>query len=191
MPNKCENHDAIVNTVNRWIDKFVVRYQLCPFAHAAVGRGQIRFVNTSVNKRKRLLAELESELLTLTQDDSIETTFLIHPNVLQDFYAYNEFMSEGNRLVQQLNLEGVVQIAGFHPHYEFAGAGYDAPENYANRSPYPMLHLLREDSITQALDVHPDINGVPKRNQDTLNRLGQKALARLWEACFDAADNRD
>lgn len=132
-----------------------------------------------------MLQALEQELQHLEQHADIETTFIVHPDVLSDFYAFNDFLGRCERLLKQLQLEGVYQIASFHPHYQFAGTEPGDAENYSNRSPYPMLHLLREDSVEHAVAGHPDIDSVPLTNIATLNELGKDRLEQLLQACLD------
>ncbi|EED31371.1 conserved hypothetical protein [gamma proteobacterium NOR5-3] len=132
-----------------------------------------------------LLQVLASELQLLEQRPDIETSFIVHPDVLADFYAFNDFLGRCDVLLKQLHFEGIYQVASFHPRYQFAGTDPDDAENYSNRSPYPMLHLLREDSVERAVAGHPDIDSVPLTNINTLNELGKETLEQLWRTCFD------
>ena len=120
----------------------------------------------------------------LDKDPEIETTLLIHPHALADFADYNDFLALADALLVQAEREGVYQVASFHPHYRFAGTGEDDAENYSNRSPYPMLHLLREASVGQAIDAHPDIDAVPSRNIARMNELGRTHMKALLAACL-------
>ena len=174
----------VVDTVRRWISTVVIHHQLCPFARLPFEKDRIRFVHTNVTSPKSLLLTLKKETQLLVDDDSIETSFIIHPRALEDFFVYNRFLKDGEKLLRGMGWEGLIQIASFHPQYLFADADYDAPENFSNRSPYPMLHLLREDSVDRAVSSYPDVNSIPAKNIETLNKLGAKKLQSLWDDCL-------
>ncbi len=152
----------------------VIGLNLCPFARRVFDAGLIRFTVTDATDATTLRNVLTGELreLVATTASQVETTFLIHPGTLHTFLDYNDFVADAERLIEDLGLEGVVQIAGFHPRYQFRGTHPEAVENYTNRSPYPMLHLLREDSITKVNDDPEKIAGIPERNIETMRRLG-------------------
>jgi hypothetical protein len=141
----------------------------------------VRYVVTSADTTPALRAELQRELLALqaADPDHTDTTLLIHPRVLTDFLDYNDFLSEADDLLQELQLEGELQVASFHPDYCFADSTADDPANYTNRSPYPMLHLLREASVTRAVDAFPDTSKIYERNVETLRSMSKDALQRL------------
>ena len=126
---------------------------LCPFAKRELLANRVRFSVTQVATEEQLLAELQGELERLNSDDSIETTLLIHPEVLQDFYCYNQFLDYVDGLLREMALEGVYQVASFHPDYQFGGTEPDDAENYTNRSPYPILQLIREASLEKAVAI--------------------------------------
>jgi hypothetical protein len=174
----------IIEATRRWIDSFVVGLNLCPFARRELERNRVRFAVSRATDPAALAAALQRELERLVCDDSIETTVLIHPAVLTDFVDYNQFLDVCEAMLQRLDLEGELQIASFHPHYQFADTDPDDPENYSNRSPYPMLHLLREASVDRAVATHPDVEGIPQRNIETLQALGRKRLHARREACI-------
>ena len=132
--------------------------------------------------------DLQAELELLDSEEGVETTLLIHPGVLQDFYEYNQFLNYTDSLLAQMGLEGVYQIASFHPDYQFAGSGPDDVENYTNRSPYPMLHLIREDSLERAIASYPDSDQIPGRNMELLKSLGRDKVQALLQACYDAVE---
>jgi len=176
------DHESIASHTRRWVEQFVVAQQLCPFARREVERDSIRYCVTAVTEPFALLDVLRAECQLLEEDASIETTLIIHPRLLTDFLAYNDFLDSADQLLESLNLTGVFQIASFHPNYQFAGTSPDDAENYSNRSPYPMLHILREDSLTRAIDSYPDIDAVPERNIQRLNTLGAATLAEQLEA---------
>ena len=156
----------------------MVAYQLCPFARREVEGNTVRYEVSKATQPEALLADLQHELELLVHDNRLETTLLIHPHVLQDFLDYNDFLTSADALLEALDLSGIIQIASFHPHYQFAGTSPEDAENYTNRSPYPILHLLREESVTRAIEHYPDIDAVPERNIARLNEMGSAKLAQ-------------
>jgi hypothetical protein len=178
------NPEAVIAATRRWISSMVIGLNLCPFAQRVFQAESIRYVATDAADAESLRAALGEEFRKLVESpiEQIETTLLIHPNVLGDFLDYNDFLDVADRLLQARRLEGVVQIASFHPAYQFAETAPDAVENYTNRSPYPMLHLLREESITKVASDPDELLAIPERNIETLRRLGrQKVLEKLKE----------
>jgi hypothetical protein len=174
--------EYVVAATRNWLEKAVIGLRLCPFA-AEAHRGQrIRYRVSAEASNVGLLEELceELELLRDTDPQQCETTLLIHPHALADFHDYNDFLDEADAAVRGLGLEGELQIASFHPHYQFAGTGADDIENYTNRSPYPMLHLLREASISRAVAGFAGVEEIGARNIETLRRLGQEGWRGLW-----------
>ena len=176
----------IAASVAHWLEQIVVAFNLCPFAGKAMLDRRVRLLPTSAETPERLLQDLESELTFLGDDEVWETSLLIHPQVLVDFYDYNQFLDQVDALLRQMDLEGVFQVASFHPHYQFAGTQPDDAENYSSRSPYPLLHILRESSIDQAVAGYPDVDQIPLRNIERLNGLGAAKLHALWQSCFKA-----
>ncbi len=174
------NTHNVTGAVRRWLDTFVVGMNLCPFAGHEVARERVRFVVSDAGDEGALLAALQEEIFGLAEDSSLETVLLIHPLVLTDFLDYNDFLSVCDTLLEDMNAEGEFQIASFHPQYQFAGTQPDDAENYANRSPYPLLHILREQSVSRAVENHPDVEGIPARNIATLNAAGAAQLQALW-----------
>jgi uncharacterized protein len=174
--------ERVAAATRRWLERAVIGLNLCPFARAVHSKRQIRYAVTAATNTDALLAELRHELEILVQaaPETIETTLLIHPAVLTDFIAYNDFLPHADTAVRDVGLEGVVQIASFHPQYEFAGSAGDAIENYTNRSPFPLLHLLREASIDRAVAAFPDAADIYEKNIGTLRRLGRAGWRRLW-----------
>jgi len=177
--------DRIVRSVRRWVETVVVGLNLCPFAKRELVKNRVRFVVTKATSEGPLLADLEDELELLSNEASVETTLLIHPDVLQDFYTYNQFLNSADALLRQMKLEGVYQIASFHPDYQFGGTEQDDVENYTNRSPYPMLHLIREESLERAIVSYPDVDNIPERNKKLMESLGEIKMKELLEACFE------
>ena len=172
----------VIAATRSWVERVVVGLELCPFAKAPHEAGRIRYVVSAARDIDRLAEDLERELQTLQAADpaEVETTLLIHPDVLHDFLQYNDFLDVAEQIVEELDLEGELQVASFHPDYRFADAPEDDPANYTNRSPYPMLHLLREASITRAVDSLDDPARIPARNVELLRRLGRKACDALF-----------
>ena len=181
------NENQIVSATRKWVEDVVVGYNLCPFAKRELVKNRVRFTVTDANNEDDLLQALHGELQRLEDEPEIETTLLIHPGVLQDFYAYNEFLDAADALLAYLELEGVYQIASFHPDYQFAETEPGAAENYTNRSPYPMLHLLREASLEAAIDSHPDVDGIPDRNIALMNELGAEKMRSILSNCLNVS----
>ncbi|CAN5762799.1 DUF1415 domain-containing protein [soil metagenome] len=177
-----ENHQTIIDSTRNWVERAVIGLNLCPFAKAVHVKGQIRYVVSDATTEEELLAALIVELERLQESppELIETTLLIHPQVLQDFMAYNDFLELADTAVEELELDGEIQVASFHPHYQFDGTGLDDMENFSNRSPYPTLHLLRESSVERAVAEYPDTDTIYERNIETLERLGTQGWNDLW-----------
>jgi hypothetical protein len=170
------NPDAVIAATKRWISSFVIGLNLCPFAQRVFEGDRIRYVVTDAADVDTLRDALAQELRFLVDSpiDQVETTLLIHPNALGDFLAYNEFLDIVEDVLQELRLAGVVQVATFHPAYQFADSEPDEVENFTNRSPYPMLHLLREESVTRVASDPDELLEIPERNMATLRKLGAK-----------------
>lgn len=173
--------EKIILAVRQWVDTMVVGMNLCPFAKRELVNNRVRFITTEATTEEELLLTLQDELELLNTDRSIETTLLIHPSVLQDFYDFNDFLNFADSLLLEMKLEGIYQIASFHPDYQFGGTEPDDAENYTNRSPYPVLHLIREESLERAIASHPDVDAIPERNIALMNELGQDKLKALLE----------
>lgn len=173
-------HQIIAATV-RWLERSVIDLNLCPFAKAVHVKKQIRYVVSTATTEEALLEDLTSELCLLAQTPAVEidTTLLIHPQVLNDFLAYNDFLDLADATLLELDLADAIQIASFHPQYQFAGTEADAIDNYSNRSPYPMLHLLREASVSQATEAFPDASAIFAKNIATLRSLGLDGWNKL------------
>ncbi len=166
-----------------WLERAVIGLNLCPFAKAVLAKQQLRFVLSDASTPDALLSQLGEELLLLrdTPADQVDTTLLIHPHVLADFLDYNDFLDKADALVDALGLDGVLQVASFHPDYQFADSAADAVENFTNRAPFPTLHLLREDSVSRAVDAFPDPDAIVERNIETLRALGVDGWRSLLE----------
>ena len=177
--------DEIIAAVQRWVRSFVVDMNLCPFAKRELIRNRIRFALTAAKTEEALLIALQAELELLESDNTIETTLLIHVNVLQDFDDYNQFLNCTDELLGRTGLEGVYQIASFHPHYRFDGTESDDAENYTNRSPYPMMHIIREESLARAIAESANVDQIPARNIALMNKMGPDKLRTLLQACIN------
>jgi hypothetical protein len=184
-PAKLSKDDRVIAAVQRWVKSFVVDMNLCPFAKRELSSNRVRFASTAAKTEEELLLALQTELELLDRDTTIATTLLVHADVLQDFDGYNQFLNYADALLRQTGLEGVYQIASFHPDYRFAGAGPDDAENYTNRSPYPLLHIIREESLARAIAQSTDVDQVPARNIALMNQLGRDRLSALLQACID------
>jgi hypothetical protein len=169
-----------------WVERAVIGLNLCPFAKAPQARGRVRYVVTAADDADSLLACLADELKLLQAEppEGIETTLLIHPHLLTDFDDYNDFLDVAESALVALDLEGVIQIASFHPQYRFEGSEPDDIANATNRSPYPILHLLREDSLERALAGLPGPERIYEANIATMERLGPAGWAALQRQCL-------
>ena len=173
----------IVSSVRRWVKNIVVDLNLCPFAGHELLNNRIRFAVTESSTVEQLLEAMAAELDRLNNDPAIETTLLIHPHVLQNFLDYNQFLDIAEELLLQMGLEGVYQIASFHPDYQFADTAADDAENYTNRSPHPLLHILREASLERSIAAYPNVENIPVRNVENMNSLGRDKLQKLMRDC--------
>lgn len=171
----------IVKDVRHWLEAFVIELNLCPFAKRELINNRVKFVVSDARSEEQLLADLQQELSHLQEDSEIETTLLIHPHVLQAFDDYNQFLDIVDALLDEEGLLGVYQIASFHPNYRFADTQEDDAENYSNRSPYPILHLLRESSLEQEIARHQDTSLIPERNIRLLRDMGTAKLQALLQ----------
>ena len=183
--------DKIIASVRQWVESLIVGMNLCPFAKRELVKSRVRFAVTEAETDDQLMTALQAELELLDRDSSVETTLLIHPKVLQDFDDYNQFLNFADRFLAQLRLGGVYQIASFHPDYQFGGTDLNDAENYTNRSPYPMLHLIREESLERVITDYPDVDQIPERNIELMNRLGQDKLQALMQACLDGSGQKN
>jgi hypothetical protein len=179
------NESDIISATRNWVDTIVVGLNFCPFAKRELAKGSVRFTVCEATNEEFLLQYLQQELQRLDNEPDLEATLLIHPYALGDFIRYNEFLEEVNGLLAVMELEGVYQVASFHPHYQFAGTGPDDAENYTNRSPYPMLHLLREASLEVAIEHYPNVDDIPDRNIELTRKLGVQKMRALLASCLE------
>jgi uncharacterized protein len=186
------DEEAALLATRAWVEQAVIGLNLCPFAKAVQAKNLIRYVCSDARDAAALLDALRSELLLLAHEpiEQLETTLLVHPAVLGDFLDYNDFLGEADALLCELGLEGSLQIASFHPSYQFAGSRVDDIENATNRSPYPTLHLLREASIERAVAAFPEPEAIYETNLRTLRALGAKGWAALQAQCLRGAIGR-
>jgi ATP-dependent RNA helicase DbpA len=173
--------DAVLLATQNWLERAVVGLSLCPFAKAVQVKGQIRYVVSPAETREALLEELRGELVRLSEADpeQVETTLLVLPRVLADFRDYNDFLERADDALEELGLSGTLQIASFHPDYQFADSDPDDAANCSNRSPYPILHLLREASVSRAVETFPDAAQIFEKNVRTLRALGHAGFQRV------------
>jgi uncharacterized protein len=176
---------AIAET-RAWVRRAVIGLNLCPFARAVDAKDQIRYVFSDATDPETLLATLVVELQRLADTDPevVDTTMVIHPRVFADFEDFNDFLELADAAVEDLDLDGVLQVASFHPHFQFADTEPDDITNATNRSPYPTLHLLREESVDRAVAAFPEAEAIFERNMATLEKLGPQcwaAVKKSWE----------
>lgn len=174
----------VITATRLWLEKAVIGLNLCPFARAPYLKGQVQFEVSDAQTPDALLEDLTATLTSLVASppQTVETTLLIHPYVLSDFGDFNDFLQTANHVIELLDLERTLQIASFHPQYQFADTRPDDLENYTNRSPYPTLHILRESSIEKAVDSMEDTDAIYEANIAALEQLGKEGWEKLWEA---------
>lgn len=179
-PNLNADDEQIIAATRNWLEKAVIGLNLCPFAKAVYVKQQVRYVVSNATTAEALLETLMNELqhLSDTDPDVTDTTLLIHPFVLNDFLDYNEFLDIADAAVEDMQLEGELQVASFHPDYQFAETDENDISNYTNRAPYPILHLLREESIEKAVAAFPEAAEIFDKNIETMEKLGHDG----WDA---------
>ncbi len=166
--------EQVIVLTRRWVEHAVIGLNLCPFANAVLRKNQIAFQVSHARDADTLLQNLMDsiEWLLATPAEATDTLLLIHPWVLSDFFEFNDLIGDIETLLEDSGLEGVLQIASFHPDYQFAGVATDDVTNHTNRSPFPILHLLREDSLDKAIGAMPHTDDIIERNLDTMRQLG-------------------
>lgn len=180
------NNDAqtLIGQTKKWILDVVVGCNFCPFALREVKRDSIRF-EVVAGDRAQVLNALQEALLQMDAQPEVETMFLILPNNFGRFLDYLKLVDAAEAALRKSGHEGVYQVASFHPDYLFAGSRPNDPANYTNRSPHPMLHILREESVSHAVDSHPDPMKIPERNMAFAREKGLAYMQRLWKACVE------
>ena len=173
--------EEVVRQTRHWLEKAVIGLNLCPFAKTVYVKNQVRLVVSHARHADDLLEELDSELdlLVATPAEEIDTTLLIHPTLFGDFLDFNDFLEIAEGVLDERALEGVVQLASFHPKFQFDSTKVDAIGNYTNRAPFAMLHLLREDSVERAVEAFPDAEAIFNANIRTLEKLGHSGWTAL------------
>ena len=176
------SEDDIIAATREWLEKAVIGLNLCPFAKAVTQKNQVRYVVSTAPHLDGLLEDLDRELdfLAAADPEVVDTTLLIHTTLLPDFLDFNDFMQLAEAAVGEHGLEGVIQIASFHPAFQFEGTAPDDMGNYTNRAPFPTLHLLREASIERAVAAFPAAATIYERNIETLKALGRAGWQALW-----------
>lgn len=188
MNTNISNEDIIAAT-KLWLEKAVIGLNLCPFAKGVYVKNQVRYVVSTAQTPEELLAEVlkEFEVLAEARREDIDTTLLIHPHVLTDFLDYNDFLEVVDNALEEVDLAGILQVASMHPQYQFADTELDDITNYTNRSPYPTLHILREESIDEAVAAFPEAEMIYEKNMKTMQKLGHDG----WNALGLAEVQRD
>jgi hypothetical protein len=183
MSSPAVDRDAVIAATQSWLEKAVIGLNLCPFAKAVHVKQQIRYVVSEATTPEQLLEQLMDELQYLADADpeKVDTTLIIHPQVLADFEDYNEFLDVADAALEDMDLAGELQVASFHPDYQFADTDKNDIDNYTNRSPYPTLHLLREDSVERAVEAFPEASDIFEKNIETLRKLGHDGWDKLMQ----------
>lgn len=178
--------NTVQTEVAYWLNTVVIGLNLCPFAAKPASEGRVRFQVSAAHDEETLLQELHDEmrLLDKTPASEIETTLLIVPHLLEDFFDYTQFLSWADKSLKREGWRGVYQLASFHPRYCFAGANPDDAENLTNRSPYPILHIIREASLSRALEFFPDVDSVPEVNRERVDSLSADEKRKLFPYLF-------
>ena len=187
MTSEPDHHAAIIASTRHWLTSCVIGLNLCPIARAVHMSDRVRYFVSDATTTAGLVDDLEQELQLLEHADpeETETTLLIHPGVLDEFLDFNDFLDDADRLIESLQLVGVIQIASFHPQYQFADLSSSDIGNYTNRSPYPILHLLRENSVEQAIASMSDTSEIYRKNLQTMNALGLNGWLTLVKERID------
>lgn len=180
MTSNLPSHD-IVASIEHWLDAMVIGQNLCPFANAARRRDLVSIVVASSGSAEQCLQQLSDEAHRLADSEEERTTLLVLPDGFENFDDYLDLLALAEALFEDLEFDGILQIASFHPEYQFEGTDRDDVSNWTNRAPYPILHLLREDSVERAVAGHPDPDSIPQRNIDRLEQLGLAGVLKLLE----------
>jgi hypothetical protein len=184
--NTSPSPETVIARTRCWIERTVIEYNLCPFARRPYEGEQVRYVVSEATDPEQLIADVQHELehLRATDPQVIETTVLIHPWVLQDFLDYNDFLDVVDALLEQGGYAEEFQVASLHPDYQFAGTEADDAENYTNRSPYPVLHLLRIEGVAKVISGYPRPEAIPERNIEQMEKLGAEHMRAILDECM-------
>ncbi len=182
LPGQDEADRAILHRIQEWIERAVIGLNLCPFARAPVRGNRVRLVVSHARDADSLLDDLCAELQSLAaaDDDECETTLLIVADLFADFLDFNDFLDQADAAIEVLKLDGMIQVASFHPDYRFADSADDDVANCSNRAPFPVLHLLRESSVERAVEALADSEDIYRRNIETLQTRGWEGWNELW-----------
>lgn len=175
---------AMITHTRNWVEKVIMKYNICPFARKEVEKGAIRYVIAEANDTASVLQLLLNECHLLSEQDEIETTLFIMPTGFEGFYGFLDVVEMANDLLELEGYEGVYQLASFHPDYCFEGEPQSEPSNFTNRSPYPTLHIIRETSMALAIQHHPGVDAIPQRNIEFANKRGNAFFADLLASCL-------
>lgn len=180
--NLTTENDPCITATKNWLEHFIIKHNLCPFAAKPFRQDRVRYVSCPAKDEKELVDKLIDEIILLKDADikETETSLVIAPLMLGDFLYYNQFLDIADSIIDELKVEGIIQIASFHPDYQFADLDSDDVRNYTNRSPYPMFHLIREDSIEKAREMM-DTEAIPDRNMNLLLELGIENVVKKWQ----------
>lgn len=178
-----KDKEQVIETTKLWLERFVIGLNLCPFAKHPFKNDKIRYVVFEDSDLEKLTETLliEANELIATTPSVLETTLIILPESLDKFEEYLDYLNMAEFIFEEVDLDGVIQIASFHPDYQFDETEITDVENYTNRSPFPMFHLLREDSITRALEAYPEVGDIPENNIDTMNKLGTTRVKQMLD----------
>lgn len=190
--NDAPNTETIIARTRCWVERAVVALNLCPFARKPVEGEQVRYVVSRAQDEEALIADMQLELEFLRDSDPalIETTVLIHPWVLTDFYDYNDFLAVVDDFLEEAGYVGEFQVASLHPQYQFSETDPDDAENFTNRSPYPVLHLLRESLLEKAILTYARPDKIPQRNIRTMEKLGADKMRQLLDECMQLGEEQ-
>lgn len=177
-----DKHIALQNLVESWIKDYIVSFNLCPFAKKVLDQKRIRFRVCDMETDEELLEELAIELHSLESSNNADTSIMIFNRALTEFDDYLDFLELANQLLMDLGFEGIFQLASFHPHYQFADTLANAAENFTNRSPLPLLHILKEADVEKAVKSHPNVAEIPKRNIKLMTEKGTQQLNVLLQS---------
>lgn len=183
MENLSAEHQKVIQETHEWVLKVVVGCQFCPFAKPVIKNNSIRYVVSDALGPAAALEKMMDEIYHLDAHEEVETTLIIFPKAFQTFPSYLNLIDVAEELLEEQEYDGIYQIASFHPNYKFADSKIDDPSNYTNRSIYPMIHLLREESLEKALETFPDPEGIPIRNIEYAREKGLQYMKQLWESC--------
>lgn len=189
MPNK--NNQHITEQTKKWVNSVIVAHNYCPFAKREVDRGSVRYQVVTETQTDDLLKSVIQECIWLDQNTETETSLIIFPSGLSQFDAFLDTLTLAEDLLHAQGYEGVYQIASFHPEYCFQGSNEDDAANYTNRSPYPMFHLIREESLQKAIGNHPNPESIPERNVEFAREQGLDTMKKLLKECMSSGEKND